>query len=88
MSRARPAPLLVTELDGCTVQRVPQLQPAVAAAQAFAPVPLALPTGPGTQLHPAWVGIEVRSCVGVHWAPCPAPLHSHSPMKSLAVPRS
>lgn len=64
VSRARPAPLLVTELEGYTVQWVPQLQPAVTAAQAFAPVPLALPTGPGTQLYPAWVGDRGQELCG------------------------
>lgn len=57
MSRATRVPQLVAELEGCTtVQRVPQLQPAVTVAQALSPVPLALPTGPATQLHPAWMG--------------------------------
>lgn len=49
-------PQLVVELGGRTVQRVPQIQPVVTAAQALSPVPLALPTGPGTQLYPTWVG--------------------------------
>lgn len=50
-------PQLVAELEGrTTVQRVPQLQPMVTVAQALSPVPLALPTGPATQLHPAWIG--------------------------------
>lgn len=57
-------PLLVAELEGHAVQRVPQLQPAVTAAQALMPVPLALPTGPATQLHPTWVGEWVRSYNG------------------------
>lgn len=76
MSRARPAPLLVTELEGYTVQWVPQLQLAVTAAQAFAPVPLALPTGPGTQLYPAWVGDRGQELCGSPLDPLPCiPTH-------------
>lgn len=48
--------LLVGELGGRAVQYVPQLQPVVTVTQALAPVPLALPTGLVTPLHPAWVG--------------------------------
>lgn len=81
-------PLLVAELEGRTVQRVPQLHPAVTATQAFTPMLLALPAGLATQLHPTWVGGQVRSHVGAHWTPLPSSPPSHSPMKSSAVPRS
>lgn len=81
-------PLLLAELEARAVQRVPRLQLVVSAAQPFAPVLLVLPAGLATQLHPAWVGGQVRSRVGVRWAHAPAPRHSHSPVKSSAVPRS
>lgn len=81
-------PRLVAELEGCPVQRVPQLQPAVTAAQTLPPVPLALPTGPATQLHPTWVGSRGQELGGSPLAHHPASLLSHSPMKSSATPRS
>lgn len=56
VSRVRAGALLGAELEGRAVQCMPQLQPAVAVGQALAPVPLALPTGSATQLHPTWVG--------------------------------
>lgn len=48
-------PQLVAELEGRTIQCVPQLQPLVTVVQALSPVPLALSTGLATQLHQAWV---------------------------------
>lgn len=70
-------PLLVAELEGRAVQRVPQLQSVVTAAQAFTPVPLAFPASLATQLYPAWVGGQGSGAMWEPTGPLPPPLHSH-----------
>lgn len=66
-------PLLVAELEGRAVQRVPQLQSVVTAAQAFTPVPLAFPAGLATQLYPAWVGGQASGAMWEPTGPLPLP---------------